>query len=364
MIQTARKPEMSKKINVVAISMLFSLSHALAENPAQYEFRAYTITDLGVLPGGVSTGASGINIRGQVTGSATVPAPAPSQPPFKGTPNPYTEHTILYSYGRLQDLGTFGGDSSGGSAINDHGQVIGFSEYPDNSIHAFLLTAGHGSDLGNLGGSLTEALGINNFGLVVGWTSLSNGAQRAYVYDGQIHDLQLGDNTEATGINDFGQIIGDETGPAVGITSAFLLTRGHLELLPSLGGFATWARSVNNRGHVAGFSWIADNSTYHAILYVHGHTKDLGTLTGSTGSSFATSINIRDEIVGTSTPITTGQDSAFLYRRGQMFDLNTLLRGNSGWVLQEATGINDLGQIVGSGIHNGLARAFLMRPIR
>ncbi len=34
----------------------------------------------------------------------------------------------------------------------------------------------------------------------------------------------------------------------------------------------------------------------------------------------------------------------------------------TGWELNGATAINDLGQITGSGTHNGLTRAFLLTP--
>jgi probable HAF family extracellular repeat protein len=45
-----------------------------------------------------------------------------------------------------------------------------------------------------------------------------------------------------------------------------------------------------------------------------------------------------------------------------MKDLNTLIPANSGWFLQEARGINDAGQIVGSGWNNGQYRAFVLTP--
>jgi hypothetical protein len=47
-----------------------------------------------------------------------------------------------------------------------------------------------------------------------------------------------------------------------------------------------------------------------------------------------------------------------------MKDLNDLLPPNSGWVLTEANGINDAGQIIGTGIGpDGQQRGFLMEPI-
>lgn len=42
-----------------------------------------------------------------------------------------------------------------------------------------------------------------------------------------------------------------------------------------------------------------------------------------------------------------------------MRDLNTLISG-SGWVLERVWGINDVGQMVGTGTYNGQPRAFLL----
>jgi Tricorn protease C1 domain len=45
-----------------------------------------------------------------------------------------------------------------------------------------------------------------------------------------------------------------------------------------------------------------------------------------------------------------------------MRDLNTLIRGNSGWLLNSATDINVWGQIVGMGTLNGQPHGFLLTP--
>ena len=47
---------------------------------------------------------------------------------------------------------------------------------------------------------------------------------------------------------------------------------------------------------------------------------------------------------------------------GQATDLNTLLPSGSGWTLLAATGINDLGQIVGYGTYDGNNQGFLLTP--
>jgi hypothetical protein len=45
-----------------------------------------------------------------------------------------------------------------------------------------------------------------------------------------------------------------------------------------------------------------------------------------------------------------------------MTDFNSLVMADSGWVLQNATGINDTGLIVGSGTLNGAVHEFLLTP--
>lgn len=53
---------------------------------------------------------------------------------------------------------------------------------------------------------------------------------------------------------------------------------------------------------------------------------------------------------------------AFLYSNGLMSDLNNLIDPGSGWTLTGAYGINDSGQIVGSGLINDQQHAFVMSP--
>jgi hypothetical protein len=46
-----------------------------------------------------------------------------------------------------------------------------------------------------------------------------------------------------------------------------------------------------------------------------------------------------------------------------MHDLNSLLEPNSGWILRDAQGINEKGQIVGFGEFEGESRAYLLTPV-
>jgi probable HAF family extracellular repeat protein len=90
--------------------------------------------------------------------------------------------------------------------------------------------------------------------------------------------------------------------------------------------------------------------------------QDLGTLTGYPLSTIANGINDSGQVVGDAEN-SSYLDHAFLYSSGTMQDLNNLIRGNSGWTLEEASGINDSGQICGYGINpSGQTDAFLLTP--
>ncbi len=54
---------------------------------------------------------------------------------------------------------------------------------------------------------------------------------------------------------------------------------------------------------------------------------------------------------------------AVLWVDDQIIDLNTVEGIPAGWVLAEARGINNAGQIVGRGVFGGSDRAFLLTPI-
>ena len=99
------------------------------------------------------------------------------------------------------------------------------------------------------------------------------------------------------------------------------------------------------------------NAASDAFLYSSGSMHDLGTLGGTECQAYG--INDSGVVVGWSTLSGNLTEHAFIYSNGITQDLNNLIPPGSGWVLHSATGINDVGQIVGSG-NNG---AFLLNPI-
>ena len=135
-------------------------------------------------------------------------------------------------------LGALGGGDSVGNAINDGGQVAGWSYTAGGvDVHATLWQNTAAIDLGTLGGSLSQAYGINKAGQVVGYSALANNAAyHATIWnDTTAIDLNTvldssGKGVElitAAAINDPGQIVGEMAITVNGNTNvrhAFLLT--------------------------------------------------------------------------------------------------------------------------------------------
>ena len=313
--------------------------------PPQYE-----IMDLGTLGGNFSEGRA-INNAGQVTGSAA-----------DGKGNIFA---YLYSGGMMQSLGALSDATiSAGYAINASGQVGGFSYVGTTSdTRAILFSGGTLTNLGTLGGTGSLGYSINASGHIVGESTLQgDNAAHAYLYTGgALQDLGTlgGTSSAAYGINDSGHIVGfSDTG--TGVQHAFLYSGGTMQDLGTLGGaFNSAAYAINSAGHIAGWASTSGNAS-HAFLY-DGTMHDLGALTGRDSTGRA--LNDLDQIVGEaflSDNITT---HAFLYTGGTIYDLNDLIPANSGWKLTDASGINDSGWIVGTGIINGQEHGYLAKPV-
>jgi probable HAF family extracellular repeat protein len=247
--------------------------------------------------------------------------------------------------------------------LNDAGVAVGSAEIRpgDSTWHAVIFGSSGPKDLGTLGGRYSDAQDVNGRGQVVGNSELPGGTTHAFRYDGVMHDLGVlnGLYSLAYEINDAGQIVGGTVNGDPKWYHAFLYSDGVMRDLGTLGGPASIAYGINRLGQVVGQASLS-NGQSHAFLYTAGAMRDLGTL-GNT-SSVAWGINASGQVVGAG-ELVTGILHPFLYSGGVMRDLNSLIPPGSGWQLIWAESINDAGQIVGQGYIDGLAHAFRATPI-
>jgi probable HAF family extracellular repeat protein len=307
----------------------------------------------------------------------------------------------------ILDLGALNKNLSIGFAITNCGQVAGWidSPVPPNTLGApipFVWAQGVMQLLPLTGQArYGQAFDLNG-GRVVG--NIYNGTitQATRWQGGTMQFLPfIGDDANGRSINDCGSVAGDGATATLTNTQAWCDPGGRLNPLPSNNPQVLptdrycRAYGINNRGQIVGGS---DTGTpiffpsafappapgMHACLWDKGIAQDLGALHPNEGSE-AYGINDKTQVVGRS------GNHAFLWRNGAMADLGAgtaynvnnigavigdsflwqggartaltaLLPPNSGWTSLEGRDINDYGEIVGTGVHSGNTRAFLLWP--
>ena len=174
--------------------------------------------DLGSFGGTAVQNLNGLNQRGQVVGSLTLPGDA-------------GWHPFVWDGKQLIDLGTYGGDQDYGNWINDAGEVVGQGAFPgDQEFHAFFWKNGKKTDLGLLPGDFySDATVINSRSQVVGLSGNAESASAVLWEKGQIVDL-----------NTLGA--------------------------PGSGLALYWARYINDRGEIAAYGADSNGNNHDVLL--------------------------------------------------------------------------------------------------
>jgi probable HAF family extracellular repeat protein len=336
---------------------VLSLGMAMAQQPPTDASTIYTITDLGTL-GGLGSESRALNNQGEVVGDA----------PIKDG----NSHAFLWQNGKMADLGTLPGyASSVALGINDKGQVVGYlstgSGFNGGDRHAFLWENGHMALLGSPG---SIAVGINNQSQVIGQSAAADGTTHGYVWqDGQTTDLgtlpgfQFG---RVSAINNKGQVLGTVFRFSDAATHLFLWQYGEMTDLGTFKDYTAVPGAINDNGQVAGAAFsVPDGSVAEALLWQNGTFTDLGRIGGP--YAYVSGINNSGQIAGSAQDIEDDDFHLFVAQGKQFINLTPLIFSASGWNLGSgrfiiANGINNSGQIVGSALHNGYTRAFLLTP--
>lgn len=345
-------------INLLKIAFAAFLSSAAMSANA-----AYIFTDLGTLGGSYSV-ARGINNAGQVVGEAFT------------SDNFY--HATIWNDTVASDLtpNNGGWNSYAEGGINDAGQVSGQSvEKLGDFDWRWRSSVWHGTTptlLDTLPGTAhSDARDINNADQVVGRSIINvqgpggvSGHYQATLWNGtSATTLGTLGGTEsfAYRINDSGQIIGASQ-DASGVSHSTLWSGSQVINLDMLTGVSFGAIDINNSGQIVGNVPLSGSPGVRAAIWDGLGLTDLGTLGGTESQAFR--INNIGQIIGMSTIAGNIESHAFLWDNGNIADLSNEV--GSGWVINNLTGINDNGWIVGNASNSALgitSHAFLLTPV-
>ena len=313
----------------------------------------YAVVDLGTL-GGDSSTALAVN-GGVVVGTSRIAGDA-------------HQHAFVYENGAMRDLGVPAGfTDSAATAIDAAGHVAGHAWTVDDAgaLATSRAFRSSGGGLAAVAGPsaarpLLTVAGFDASGAVVGTAAgASDGSAPQVTVSGTDGvSTPVAGRATAGGVNAAGDIAGTLVDPA-GVSQAFLLRDGELSPLGALGagGWSVGA-AVNAAGDVAGWSTSGPGGVARAVLFRGGTALDLGLPAGT--ESEARAVNDAGQVVGDYYDVAAGGRRAFLWENGAATDLDALIPAGSGWTLEQATGIDAAGEIVGVGTHDGVRRAFLL----
>jgi len=299
------------------------------------------------------------------------------------------------------------------TAINNRGQVVGYTQVNQGKDRAFIWDAVNGfRDLGILGNGTSWANAINDMGEVVGDASSTNGSD-AFIWDkdngmrsiGSLNPVKTVANwSYAYGINNAGQVTGGSWTGAKYHPYIWTSGVGMQDITPSSSTQAT-GKAINSQGTVAGYSFLPaykafvwdsvngsrqlgdptgegtfalgindvgtvvgwlfrDNGVRNAFVWnASDGVQALGGLGGLRSDSWAFSINKNGTIVGSVNDV-NGIGHAVIWDGGSLLDLNSLIPSGLDLRIWTATGINDSGSIVASSFNaSGQWEGLLLTPI-
>jgi probable HAF family extracellular repeat protein len=279
------------------------------------------------------------------------------------------------------DLGLLQQRESFGYAINDGAEIVGYGRDENDNPNGFSFSQGQHRFLNLAPGTL--ALAINNGGQIAGAAGsrafiLTNTEAQYFDYgnqslfrrlnnlgwafgearnrDGSGEEVMLfdtngvtflahGGTAYGTGLNDLGVAVGAFNGAGFRYSRAAGMQPVPLAL--------PW--DINNKGEIVGISGS------HPAVVKDGIATMLPTPQGREGIAYG--INESGEVAGV-----FGANSdrrAALWSGGKFYDLNTRLRNATNWILLEAKGINERGDIVGDAMRwlGEYRHAFLLKRL-
>lgn len=266
--------------------------------------------DLGALPGAYHSKALNINDAGTVAGYSDKAIVSEEYP------NYYPMRAVYWKSGVIKEIPTLNAknfQSSQAVAINNKGDIVGWSEVPSGGRRAFKYSNGLVTKLDELPGSISSvALDVNDAGVIVGVDYAVGGRERAVMWvNNKVIDVSgyVGaKNASVSAINNKGQLLiysrdYEKTYVVTGDAVTLLLPL-NLNDLPNISNQRiAGGGAMNEHGDVVGTS-VPANYSYDAGFQLHptiwsgNDLKPVDLVSEVGGRGSATDINDKGDIVG------------------------------------------------------------------
>jgi len=345
----------------------------------------YQVAEVSPLAGQTQSRAYGINNLGAVVGRSSN---------YDAGQGKAVDRTAIVRSpaGTVQALPTLSGES-GAWEIDDSGRASGFAFNASSQQRAVRWNTANSTilDLGTLvnpnsqAGETSTAYGVSSQGVVVGESDIPNDAgdfvaSHAVVRTlaGSLLDLGTLDSSHpeyehgysiAYAANTSGNVVGiasqTATGPWLFRPFIWNAASGMQELpIDATHSTGEWyATTINDAGVITGhvipvggqstpYYWTSSSALPTALPMPASHPH--GEIYGMSSGGVMVGMMWND----------AGDERAFVFQPGSAVqDLNDLIGSGLGWTLEFARDVNDAGQIVGTGTHNGAVRGFILAPI-
>jgi probable HAF family extracellular repeat protein len=197
-------------------------------------------------------------------------------------------------------------------------------------------------------GAFTVVFGIDENGRTVGGYVDDQGRLHGFLKDKEaftVIDFSGAAATFVSQINDRGQMVGAYSRipntPLLQAEYGFLLDNGDFTTIDVPGAVQTRLFGINNQGQIVG-EYLDTQDMYHGFLLDNGVFTTIDAPAPAIGTT-ATSIDDSGRIVGTAFPgPTTVEVHGFIWSNGEFTMIDV-----PGFERTQATGINNLGQVVG-----------------
>lgn len=359
--------------SLVAVTIAFgqTTQHAVRVPQAPPPLQ-YNVIDLGLdVHPGFLTAANGITDSGHIVGMRNFGADT---------------HAAYWpdSQSPAVDLGTLPGfDTSAASDINPRGEIVGVVGPEDEPVYWASSRSAPVELPGVQEGFLGTAASINAVGQIVGSFITPDGALPVFWPNSNAAPIYLPmsngfPNSLAGSINAAGNIFGDAWNADVtelhavfwaSSTSApvALAAPGGEFINTDFDLFLPTSQGLNNAGNMVGVAVNADFSELRAVFWASSASPAvILSTTGEFPNGTAEGISDKGQIVGEAFNSDFSDLHAFMWPSSASpgIDLNTVIPSDSGWELLVARGINNRGEIVGTGFLNGAQHAYVLIPVR